>query len=1053
MKNLIFIIPIIALLCVSDLQAKEPAVGHPFVYATSDDIRQARENIARHKWAQETADALKREADIWLSRDDRWILSVVPPKGACFAYGFTGCPICGASWGTWAGVNASFDRPGKVTCASGHAFPDAEHPDSGTGYAGKDGRIHYMVGSYNAWVVETLTFKAADSLAYTYSLTGDARYATKAALILDALAAIYPSCDKGSWDYPSNPPSGRFNRPWYQAARVLVHYVDQYDRIYHDPSLDAPSLAPGLTRRQNIEENLLKNGAAYCFRESQAGALHNGEADYIRGALAVGVCLDIPEYVRWAVDGPYGIYSMLDNNIDRDGFYYETSAFYADHTRELYTTFAEPLLNYRGSAYPNGVNLYAYPRFRRFLQFHNLSQNCLGHRWPPYGDTAPSVRKILPPERPFDGGDYRFLECLYARTEAKEERDRLASALRWLAGGDIEKARQSYGGAVLGEGFINRRWLLFHAQDAPGSLAELPPDTARRLTGCDFLGQKGIAILRTGEEKEAQALLFRFGPSLNHGHLDDLNINYFARGYEMTYDLGYNLGSTHTQVGWAFQTASHNLVVVDETSQGDRLGRSGGSLHLFADLPAVKLVEASSEASYAAQKVSLYRRTAALICDPLTGQPIYLFDLFRVRGGSQHDYLFHALSDRVEFTGLTFGPEEPGSLAGPDIDWGGKQLNDGDMESHPNEPYWNPPPGNGYGFLTGPRRAQPRKGWSADWAISDEDRLRLVMPAMPGMEIVTVQAPGLYPTLPKSRYVIARNKGRDVQSRFMAAIEPYGNECQALSVETLKTGPEAAGARIARKNGLEDILLSAPDGKTRTCGSVTFAGRFARVALKQGELQSLTMVGGTYFTGFGWRVRLKRGAWSGTVLKTDSAGHTILTQLPLPVDGSLNGKTIIFSNLRYSRTTAYRISRIEAQRALRRVYLNADTALGRGQVGEVMDARTLTSSIPHEYAHSVRRIGESGFFEGKLLRTGRGAQALVQGIAYGQPMRLSVDSAQGFEPGDVFHYEDIQAGDRFEIAASLSLVREASGEYRLESETKAEVTGPGGTSVTVGRLR
>src|SRR5690606_6540685 len=145
----------------------------------------------------------------------------------------------------------------------------------------------------NAWVVETLIFKAINNLAYAYTLTGDERYAAKAAVIFDAIAAVYPGNDKGSWDYPSNPPSGRLARPWYQVARVLVHFVDYYDQLFNSPSLNEKSLVTGLTRRQNIEINLLKNGAAYCYELSLKGGLHNGEADYIRGVLAVGVCLGI----------------------------------------------------------------------------------------------------------------------------------------------------------------------------------------------------------------------------------------------------------------------------------------------------------------------------------------------------------------------------------------------------------------------------------------------------------------------------------------------------------------------------------------------------------------------------------------------------------------------------------------------------------------------------------------------------------------------------------------------------------------------------------------
>src|ERR1039458_4637196 len=462
------------------LATDHSAPPHPSVYLTHADIGLAKTNIAQFAWARATADSIQRQADAWLAKPDDWFLRNVPSAGACFAYGFTGCPICGASWGTWAGVKASFDQPGCVTCAKGHTLPDADHPDSGTGWVGQDKRVHYFVGSYNAWAVETLTFQAADSLAYAYTLTGDERYAAKASLILDALAAIYPSCDKGSCDYPSHPPSGRFNRPWYQVARVLVHYVDQYDQVFPSPSLEVPSLKPGLTRRQNIEANLLKNGGAYCFAESQSGGLNNGEADYLRGALAVGVCLELPEYIRWAVDGPFGIYSMLENNLDRDGQYFETSTLYASHSRGLHLTFADPLLNYRGSAYPQGVNLYQHPKFRRFLQLLDSSLDCAG-RSPRFGDSSPDTSRIILPPRPFNAGDYSCLERLYAHAEDAAGQRKLAALLNWLADGDADRNRAARAAAQPSRiasvpwlasrdterdyaAFEERRWLMFHAR-------------------------------------------------------------------------------------------------------------------------------------------------------------------------------------------------------------------------------------------------------------------------------------------------------------------------------------------------------------------------------------------------------------------------------------------------------------------------------------------------------------------------------------------------------------------------------------------------------------
>ncbi len=667
-----------------------------------------------------------------------------------------------------------------------------------------------LSGAYNAWAVETLTFKGLEYLVHAYSLTGDERYAAKAAVILDALAAVYPADHKGPWDYPSKPPSGRLDRPWYQASRVLIHYVDHYDQLFNSPSLDRPSVAAGLSRRRNIEENLLLDGGAYCYEQSKAGSLHNGEADYERGALAVGVCLGIPEYVRWAADGPFGIRSLLANDIDRDGGYYETTPMYADHTRELDWTFAEPLLNYRGSAFPSGVDIYTDPKFQLFLLPHNLPMKAAGHL-PRFGDAPPDLEKRTVPARPFDRSDYDFLEKLHGRTTDGAVREQAAVLMSWLAAGDIiakrrlestgdasgltiPDRRMSAGfsmyrepGDELGGWFTERMWLLFHAGEAPAAAGELPAKWQRRLLGSDFFGQKGLVMLRAGAGDASQGLFLRYGPSLNHGHFDDLNVNIIARGYDVTYDMGYGRSAaTQTQSNWARQTVSHNLVVVDEASQLET-GETGGSLELFAESPLARAVEASSNRCYAKEGVSVYRRLAAL----LGGETPYALDIFRVRGGRQHDYVFHALSDEVRVVGVTLGAAEPGSLAGPDIDWSAAQVADGDLAGHPNDWGWVAPPGNGYGFLAGPRRGEPAGSWSAEWALDPASRLRLVMAANPGTEVIAARANGLYPHYPKSRYMLARRRGENLQSEFIAAVEPCGSRLPGP--ERRAPGPRAGG--------------------------------------------------------------------------------------------------------------------------------------------------------------------------------------------------------------------------------------------------------------------
>jgi hypothetical protein len=1049
-------------------------VRHPTVYVTPADIARAKQNAARFPWAKAIADRIIGIANEWAAKDDTWIFAQVPAKGACFAYGFTGCPICGAGWGIWDKARASFDNPGHVICDNGHVLPDAAHPDPGTGWAGPDGRIHYFVGSYNAWVIEKLTLTAAENLAYAYSLTDDDRYAAKAALILDAVAAIYPSCDKGSWDYPSDPPSGRLDRPWYQVSRVLVHLIDQYDQIYNSPALDGPSVTPGLTRRQNIETNMLRNGAAYCFDQSQAGALHNGEADYVRGALAAGICLDIPEYIKWAVDGPFGIHSLLENDISRDGQYYETSPLYSDHARNLYVTYAEPLLNCRREPYPKGVDLYADPKFRSLMTLLNLSIAGAGHL-PPFGDTGPDLARVDPTPTPENASDLMAAERLYERTPPGPGKTEAAALRYYLAGHPMGGTKGEPGDPY---------WLLFHQTEPPAEIPPLPAGLERRLTGSHFLGQKGIGLLRTGERGET-AVLLRFGPSLNHGHFDDLGYNLFGLGYELTYDLGYDLGSTHTQVGWAKQTASHNLVVVDETSQQ---GLTGGSLQLFADFPGLKVIEASSENSYAAKNVSLYSRTMALVGD---GPGVYLVDLFRVRGGSRHDYFAHFRGKLESVSGVALGRAGRGSLAGPDISWGSKQLNDGDMEGHPNKPYWNPPPGNGYGFLVHPRRGMMNGALRAEWQTDKDTHVRLLMAAEPQTEIVTADAPGIKLNLPRPDYVIARRKGTDLSSSFASVVEPFSGREDVLSLESVPLtdsimrpprGSQAAesglppqqnsksaspqratrsdeigvaaqssgredgeiAARcllIKTRHGGQDYFYSALDDKTRSGSGLSFGGKFVFARAKDGALAALYFIGAREFRGFGWRVKPETTGWEGTVGSVDLEGSALTTTADLPDDGRLDGALITFSNPAYSRTTAYRIAKIARESGRTRIFLDESVVLGKGEATEINGPRSLVSRIPHEYARSVTRQ-ESGFFRGKLIRGESGTETRIVRTTPGKALELEVEDAAAFEPGEIFHYIDIQKGDRFRIDAVGRLERLPSGEYRYASTAAADIRPP-----------
>ena len=213
-------------------------------------------------------------------------------------------------------------------------------------------------------------------------LTGDRRYAHVLSVLLDALAAIYPSCDKGPVWYPGV--GGRLNRPFYQTARTLIYYANVYDLTYDSPEWDLPSCDPAAgTRRTHYEQNLLRNGAAYCFGEvtkQKSPALHNGNCDYLQGALAVGRVLAVAKYIDFVLESDLSIFNFIDNTIDRDGQYYETSFSYSLHAVELFSHHAEMLRNFRSPKYPQGVNLYDLPKLRSNYLRAERDIDCAGHQ-------------------------------------------------------------------------------------------------------------------------------------------------------------------------------------------------------------------------------------------------------------------------------------------------------------------------------------------------------------------------------------------------------------------------------------------------------------------------------------------------------------------------------------------------------------------------------------------------------------------------------------------------------------------------------------------------
>lgn len=987
---------------------------HPCVNLTAQDVADARKRIASHDWAKRERDAILKAAEPWMKESDQYWLSFLPAKGACYAYGFTGCPICKSATGTWDKALCSWDKPGHVRCEKGHVLPDAEHPDSGKGYKGPDGRIHYFVGQFNAWVTEQWTLNALPALSKAYLLTGDERYAERGMLLLDAMASIYKESTAGSWDYPSNPTSGRLARPWYQVSRTLEKFVDYYDWMYNSRAAEKPSLRPGMNRRQNIEQYMLLDGGYYCYSHGW-GTLNNGNADYLRGAMTVGCLLDIPEYIDAAVNGPCSINVMLANNIDRDGWYYETTPMYSIHACHLYLSFAEPLFNLRSKEYPNGINLYDNPKMKAAITLPDLRLQLAGRR-PSFGDCSPDPCYLDPSSPLFSITDYIFTEQLHSRSSDKNKAEGYGRALNFMANGNLEQMHDKNWVEVL-TGKNTSDWILWHAKEPTSASASLPEELERQVKGSWAAGMKGISVLR----HDKQAAFLRFGPSLNHGDPDDLGLLFSSNGYGLAYDIGYGLASTHVQVGWASSTVSHALVTVNEKNQLGGEG-SGGSLLGFAALPSVQFIDADSPLSYSKEGVKVYRRSLALV------KGGYLVDCFHVEGGNRHDYGFGSLGTSLQPYGVKDLKPRPGSLA-EGYNWGVNIGDDGDIKGQPNKPGWNPPPGNGYGFFFNVREAKPSgKDWGGVWSISDVRPKELTAytwnttmiptgehPAKLRLHLVGdtaspvyADAPGIYPRQPLSSYVLARRSGKDLKSTFLSVYEPYsdGNKGPAPKLNRIERIGDKAIA-ISHPNGTIDLLLFGPHTIKSVFGTIDFKGDFAYITGADKSVKRAESLGAEYLTIAGKVLIKGKGSLTAKVKKTDAANCTV--ELDTEVPASLSGQTAIFSNPAWSRTSSYYINQASGCKLLLR---GTGLSMGVGRVKKTEADGSFISSIPHEYA---RTHGSSTkFFDGKMIVGRDNGIARITSVK--PNMKIAVMSGSTLKEGELFEYMDLSPGDQVHIA-------------------------------------
>ncbi|NOZ20397.1 MAG: hypothetical protein GXP25_04830 [Planctomycetes bacterium] len=884
------------------------------------NIRIAKENIKQYKWAENILKRYVRAGNSCLEKDKAFFDAMVPDLTPWPVYG-QNCPACvgkQSSMGETGLYRWSVKEPDKLTCKyCKTVYPNPKYPEAGSMTAPKMGQTFtfYLTDEERAhpedksgkyayrwasWPVHTSWSglirrrKAAWAiskvlpLAKAYALTDDARYAERAAWILDRLACVYPKWLYHSYNgtYADCPPAeaaremgrhpraGKFpietiitafpglhtkkgyaylNAGFWGAGRFcagvggeggfLLNMTVAYDLIRNAKHPDGrPVLTPEMDKR--IREDLILAG---CADLENYDSINNKCGPGRALSAAVGILFDRPQSVRRGLEG---FKKLLEDCFHFDGFCRESPSYSSMHLG-LMRNIPEILSGYSD---PEGYRPEKGPVFKDFDPFDAV---------PRYRLALESMVTMLRPDLKFPViGDTHAgggISPLWAEILAARYGDRYA--------GLLEAAQRK---PLAERGGEHALWYRRPDLKVPGGECRLPLRT-------EYFPGWQVAVMRQGIEKDGTAFYFNGYEMHGHRHYDTLGIIYFALGKELAADQGYIWDDPRN--AWTKSTYSHNLVTVDGQNQIGKGRRS--RLDFFGTSPDVTVVQASANAY---KQCTEYRRTCALI--RIDEKNTYAADFFRVAGGKVHHYCLHCLGSFLGVSGPKLTPKDG------KISW---------MENLRED-------------------ADPPEQWHATWDV-DGVKMRLWM-ATPLDSLIVADAPGWRSYkgdqlhAPPVAQVLGERKGNPATSLYACVMEPFAGDASAIrSVTRLAPDPDdpgAVGLKIEME-GRTDYVLSCPDDKTRTFGPVSVAARFAVVSMgDEGKLRFAYFIDGTSVKIGDHAMRVPKARTVRSIIEVD--GQRVRLDRPLSEGMSLKGSTFL------SGGTGFEIDRVKGKDVFVRNY-------------------------------------------------------------------------------------------------------------------------------------
>ena len=798
---------------------------------TDEEVRRMKDHVDRFPAARKIADEIVGRAEVWAELDDAYVRDLPPPADIYrgFLPSFDGCPVHGeavfqAPGGPWQ-VDI-FNRPWKIRCAvGGEEYPSndfmayyrtrdrtlltGDYADDGSGWDPGDGRSRFWFVAHYCYSLWHRLIPALQDLGRAYLITGDARFGRKGAILLDRMAALFPTMDHAaqSW-YGLNYQVGYTGRFLYavQESFNIGLYAEAYDNLY--PALQSKTEIHEFLNKEpealirHVEDNMVRQSV----RDIWEGKIRGNYGLHQASAVKALVVIDDDAFTDWAIEkvetftgcGPttevwaYGVEGWdhaLDNFLFRDGVSFEVAIGYSAGCWTRYMLDTDLVLKRLGKRRLPGEHVRSLGSWSRRLA-------CWGGKMPAIADTG--------------------AEATYPMLDS-------SSLQRFYRGyGWPEYARALLNKGVTDESGFSSYDDLFEVPLTRAELERAAGDLPKWPETSVNLGGTGFVILRSGRAENQLAAVLQYGhANAGHAHRDRLNLEVIAGNKRVVPDTGY---PTHAAEhpdppAWEKNTASHVTVVVNESRQDTA---DEGRLERFGTAPHVQHVELSASRAYL--DADVYRRGVTLL--ELAPDLHVLVDLFHVRGGWAHDYSFHGFNGAFSTRGVALKAQEGGTLAGPAVPFR-KLYDDPELERHASLPglpgtdgkrSYHSYRGSGFSYLYDVKRGRPAGEFRADWR-DDEMGLRMIVPGGVAQEIIT--AHGRPPNKPGAAehldYVLLRNRaGRRqdaLNSLFAVVCEAYRSHPQLTGVRRLDVleGEDAIGLEISWQGGKCNLLGALAD--------------------------------------------------------------------------------------------------------------------------------------------------------------------------------------------------------------------------------------------------